>query len=116
MEIKPVGNKYTVIQQNNGKFLAVMILSEHDNFDDAFDATFKATKQESKNVVNKEIEDLKKQGIRAVSFEEAVKDLMPEQLERFLQGRSRKFIKPLLNMNIEMLEQKRKRLKIKPAK
>jgi len=116
VDIKPVGHKYTVIHENNGKYLAVMILSEHDNLNDAFNATLEAMNKESEEIMNREIEELRKQGIKAVSFKEAIKDMAPEQLERFLEERNKKFINPLFNMNIEMLEQKRRRLKVKRVK
>ena len=42
MVIRRVGHKYTVVLQAGGKYLAVMILSEHDNLDDAINATLDA--------------------------------------------------------------------------
>jgi len=116
VKIKRVGHRYTVVPHNSGKYLAVMILSEHDNFYDAISATLEAMDKETDEIMNREIEELRKQGIKAVSFKEAIKDMTPEQRERFLEERNRKFINPLLDMNIEMLEQKRRRLKIKRIK
>jgi hypothetical protein len=110
MELKPIGHKYTVIHEDNGSYLAVMIISEHDNRDDAFKATFEVMKKESEEIMNREIEELRKQGIRAVTLGEAVKDMTPEELERFREERNRKFINPLLNMNSEMLKQKERQL------
>ena len=42
MEIKRMGHKYTVVPQKNGLYLAVMILSIHDNFNDAVNAMLDA--------------------------------------------------------------------------
>lgn len=97
MELKPIGHKYTVVPQNNGKYLAVMILSEHDNSNDAFNATYEAMKKESDEIMNKKIEELRKQGINAVSLKDAIKDMTPEELERFLEERNRIFVYPLLS-------------------
>ncbi|NLC69100.1 MAG: hypothetical protein GX754_10075 [Clostridiaceae bacterium] len=110
MEIKPIGHKYSIIPTNYGKHLAVMILSEHDNEIDAVNAALDAMEKESEEIMNKEIEELRKKGIKAVSFKEAIKDMTPDELESFLEERNRKFITPLLNLNIEMLKQKRKQL------
>jgi hypothetical protein len=87
--------------------MAVMIISEHSNYKDAFNAAFDAMKEESKNITNRKIEKLKPQGIKAVLLYDAVKDMTPWELESFLEERNRKFINPLLNKNIKMLEQKR---------
>lgn len=105
MDLKPIGHVYTVVPRD-GKYLAVMILSEHDNEEDAFRASFAAMKEESKEILEREVEELRKQGIKAVTFEVAIKDMTPEELERFLEERNRRFIKPLLDMNIKMLEEK----------
>lgn len=90
--------------------MAVMILSEHDNFDDALNATFEAMEKESEETMKREIEELRKQGIRAVSFKEAIKDMTPEEHERFIEERNGKFVYPILDKNIKMLEKKRKQL------
>ena len=116
MKIKPVGHRYTVIPQNNGKYLAVMILSEHDNSNDALEAALEAMDKESEEIMNREIEELKKQDINAVSFKEAIRDMTHEEQERFLEERNRKFINLLLGMNIERLKKERRRLKIKRVK
>jgi len=116
VKIERVGHKYTVVPKDNGEYMAVMILSEHDNYSDALKATLEAMDKESDEIMNSEIEELRKQGIEAVSFKEAIKDMTPEQRERFLEERNRKFINPLLDMNIEMLEQKRRQLKVKRVK
>lgn len=116
MDIRPVGHKYTVIPQDNGKYLAVMILSEHDNLDDALNATFEAMEKESEEIMNRGIEELRENDINAISFKEAIKDMTPEELEDFLEERDRKFINPFLNRNIETLKQKRNRFKIKRVK
>ncbi len=116
MVIKRIGHKYTVVPQKNGLYQAVMILSMHDNFDEALDAVFDAMDKESEEIMDREIEELRKQGIKVVSAKEAIKDMMPEERERFLEERNRKFVNPILDMNIEMLEQKRKQLKIKRIK
>ena len=44
MKIKRVGHRYTVVPHNSGKYLAVMILSEHDNFNDAVSATLSSSR------------------------------------------------------------------------
>ncbi len=116
MRIKFVGHKYTVIPQDNGKYLAVMILSEHENYNDALKATLEAMKKESEEIMNREIEELRREGIRAVSFREVIKDMTHKRRERFLDERNRKFINPLLDFNIEMLQQKERRLNIKRIK
>lgn len=116
MELKPIGHKYTVIPEDNGSYLAFMIISEHDNPDDAFRATLKAMKKESEEIMNREIEELRRQGIKAVTLKEAVKDMTPEELNRFREERYWKFINPLLNKNIKMLKQKEKQLRNKRVK
>jgi hypothetical protein len=108
--------KYTVIKNGNGKYLAVMILSEHDTEDDALTAMLSAMNKESKAETHKEIKKLHKQGINAVTVEEATKDMTPEELERFLEERQRKFINPLLDANIKDLETKDRRMRIKRIK
>ncbi len=108
MELKPIGHQYSVINRDDGSYAAVMILSEHDNLSDALGAMLKVMKEESKEIMSKEIEKLRAQGISAVTFEEAIKDMTPEELERFLEERRRKFINPLLDKNREILEQKKK--------
>lgn len=116
MEIEPMGHGYKVIQGGNGKYQVVMIISEHDSEDEAVKAMLEAAKKESDEIMKREIEELRKQGINAVTFEDAIKDMKPEELERFLEERNRKFINPLVNKNIEMFEQKRRRLRIKRVK
>jgi malonyl CoA-acyl carrier protein transacylase len=116
VKIERVGHKYTVVPHNSGKYRVVMILSEHDNLNDAINAMLEALNKEGDEIMNREIEELRKQGVRAVSFKEAIKDMTHEQRKRFLEERNRKFINPLLDMNIEMLEHKRRRLKIKRVK
>jgi len=110
MEIKRLGHKYTVVPQKNGSYMTVMILSIHDNFDDAIDAVFAAMKKESEEIMNRKIEKMRKQGIQAVSFKEAMKDMTPEERARFMEERNRKFINPIIDMNSRILEQKRKEL------
>lgn len=116
MKIKPIGHRYIIFPLDDGRYRAVMIISEHDNLNDAIGAMFGAMDKETDEIIKWEIEELRKQGIKAVSFKEAIKDMAPEQWERFLEERNRKFINPLLDMNIEMLEHKRRRLKIKRVK
>ncbi len=116
MEIRRIGHKYTVVPQNNGEYLAVMIISVHDNLRDGIKAILEAMDKEADEIMNKEIEELRKQGVKAVSFKEAIKDLSPEERERFLEERNRKFIKPLLDLNFKMLEQMERRLRIKRIK
>jgi hypothetical protein len=96
MELKAIGHKYTVISQDNGSYLAVMIVSEHNNPDDAFKATLEVMKKESEEIMNRKIDELRKQGIRAVTFKEAVKNMTAEELNRFREERYGKFINPLL--------------------
>jgi len=115
MEIKRTGHQYTVVKLH-GKHCAVMILSEHDNEEDALNAVFDAILNEGNETTKAEIEELRKQGINAVSVKEAMKDMTPEQQEKFLEERNRKFINPLLDMNIEMLKERARRLKIKRIK
>lgn len=104
MEIRRLGHRYTVVPQKKGSFMAVMILSIHDNFNDAVDAMLDAMEKESEEIMNREIEKMRKQGINAVSLKEAIKDMTPEERERFIEERNRKFINPILDINIGMLE------------
>jgi hypothetical protein len=115
MDFRPIGHVYQVIPKEDGKYMAVMILSEHDNQHDAFRAMYEAMKRESKEILDREVEELRKRGIKAVTLEEAVKDMTPEELKRFLEERRRKFVEPLLDMNIKMLKQKLKQIENKPA-
>ena len=89
MKIKPIGHRYTIVPLDDGRYRAVMIISEHDNFDDAIGAMLEAMDMETDEIMKREIEELEKQGIKAVSFKETVKDMTPEQLERFLEERNR---------------------------
>lgn len=116
MELKPIGHGYTIIPQDDGTYQVAMIISEHDNEHEAITAMLEAMRKESNEIMKKEIEELRKQGINAKTLEDAVKDMTPEQLENFLEERRRKFINSLLNMNIEMLEQKKRKLKTKRKK
>ena len=45
MVLAPVGYKYTVIPKDNDKYLAVMIISEHDNYSDALKAALDAMRR-----------------------------------------------------------------------
>jgi delta-aminolevulinic acid dehydratase/porphobilinogen synthase len=116
MELQPIGHQYKVIRENNETYLAVMIISEHDNRDDAFNSMFEVMKKESEEIMNREIEELRKQGIRAVTLKEAIKDMTPEELDRFREERNRNFINPLLNTSVKMLKQKEKQLRNKRVK
>lgn len=109
-------HKYTVIPEKDGKYMAVMILSEHDQENDAYRAIIEAMNKESEEIMNRQIEELRGKGIPAVSFKEAIKDMTPEERERFIEERNRKFVIPLLNRNIEMLDEKMKQLKSKSEK
>ncbi|MGI6188274.1 MAG: hypothetical protein GX041_06655 [Clostridiales bacterium] len=113
MVLAPVGYKYTVIPKDNDKYLAVMIISEHDNYSDALKAALDAMRKEADEIMNREIETLRKHGIKVASVKEAIKDMTPEQRKRFLEERKSKLINPLLDLNIEMLKQERKKLGIK---
>lgn len=108
MNIDWVGHGYKVIKTDSGKYQVVMVISEHDNEDEVYDAMHKAMDKESDEITKLEIEELRKQGIKAVTFEDAIKDMSPEELERFLEERKRKFLNPILNMNIEKLKQNEK--------
>lgn len=85
-----------------------MIISEQDNEDEAVKAMFEAFEKESDESMKKEIEHLRKQGINAVTFEVAIKDMTPEELKKFLEERKQKFLSHLMDKNIEMLGQKEK--------
>lgn len=109
-------HKYTVIKNDNGKYLAVMIICEHNAEDDAFKATMTAMNKESKAQMRKEIKKLKSHGINVISFEDAIKDMTPEELERFIEERQQKFISPLLDANMKDLETRGRRAQIKRVK
>ncbi|GEM_PF-689765 len=116
MKITHVGHKYAVLPHDGGKYLAIKVLSEHENLDDAIRTVLDAMKKESEEIMKREIEKLRERGIKAVSFKEAMEDVTPGQKQRFIAERNRKFIDPLLNLNIEMLERKEKRFSIKRIK
>ncbi|HHV19174.1 MAG: hypothetical protein PHE70_10725 [Tepidanaerobacteraceae bacterium] len=116
INLEPIGRAYKVIQDVNGKYLAAMIISEHDSCEEAVEATLEAMNKESEEISKREIEELREKGIKAVRFEDAIKDMTPEELEGFLEERKRKFLMPLMDKNIEMLEQKSKRCRIKRIK
>jgi predicted GIY-YIG superfamily endonuclease len=109
------GHQFAVVERNK-KWLAVMILSEHDNMDEALKAAINAMDIESEEIMKELIEEERAKGVDAVTVEEAIKDMNPEELERFIEERQRKFVNPLLYTNIKTLEDKRKRLKIKRIK
>lgn len=48
---------------------------------------------------------------KTITYEEAIKDMTPEELERFHKERYEKFINPLMEMNIKELENLGKRKK-----
>lgn len=68
---------------------------------------------ENDEEMRKHMKELEKKGIRARTPEEIMKDMTPAEKERFMEERRRKFILPLMGLNEEMLEQKRKELKDK---
>jgi len=102
MEIKRTGRPYTVVKLH-GKYCAVMILSEHDNEEDALNAVLDELLKGNNEELNGKNDEHMKQGI---SLKEAMKDMTPEQRERFLEERNRKFLNPILDLNIEMLKEK----------
>lgn len=116
INLEPMGHAYKVIQDVNGKYLAVMIISEHDSQEEALEAAIEAMNKESEEINKRNIEELRKKGIKAVRFKDAIKDMSPEELERFLEERKRKFLMPLMEKNIEMLERKKKRFRLKRIK
>ena len=116
MNLEPMGHAYKIIQDVTGKYLAVMIISEHDSREKAVEAMLEAMNKESDEISKRNIEELRKKGIKAVRFKDAIKDMSPEELERFLEERKRKFLMPLMDKNIEILEQKKKKLQIKRIK
>ncbi|SHF87284.1 hypothetical protein SAMN02746089_02696 [Caldanaerobius fijiensis DSM 17918] len=79
-----MGHGYKVIQCGNGKYRVVMIISEHDNEDEAVKAMREALKNKSNEIMKRGIEELRKQDINAVTFEDAIKAMTLEELERFL--------------------------------
>jgi uncharacterized protein YaaR (DUF327 family) len=109
------GHKYTVYEYGK-KFLAVMILSEHDSMEDALSAMLDAMRAEGDEITKGYIEEQRANGINVVTLEEAVKDMTPEGLVKFMEERQKKFINPLLDANIKTLESKGRRLKIKRIK
>lgn len=104
---------YRVIYLGNGRYQAVMILSEHDNYKDAFEATMTAMNKESEEVSRLETVELRAQGFDVVTLEEAIQGMTPEELAQFNEERNRKFVNPILNGNIERLEKEQSGLKIK---
>ena len=94
------------------KYLAVMVLSEHDTEEDAIMAMLDAMNAESDALKNKDIKELREQGIDAISAKEAIKGMSYEQRERFLDERNKKFVNPILNMNIKLLKENEKRHKL----
>ena len=48
-----------------------------------------------------------------MTVKEALKDMTPEQRERFLEERKRKFADPVLNMNSEMIENLKRRYRLR---
>lgn len=109
------GHRFTVIQ-NNHKYLAVMIISEHDTMEEAIEAMLTAMDQESDEIMEKKVDKLRAQGVKVATLKEAIKDMSPEQLERFLEERQRKFVDPVLDANIKALEKMGRRFKIKRIK
>lgn len=98
---------YRVIDIGNGRYQAVMVISEHDNYNDAFEATMAEMNKESSEVLRSEIAEMSSQGIDAVSLEEAIQGMTPAQLAKFNEERNRKFLNPILDGNIKILEQLR---------
>lgn len=109
------GHQYTVYEKGK-KFLAVMILSEHDTMEQAVSAMLDAMKAEGDEITKEFIEEQRANGINVVTLEEAVKDMTPGELESFMKERQRKFINPLLDLNIKTLEKQGRRFKIKRIK
>ncbi len=71
---------------------------------------------ESTEQMKEEIENLRNQGINAITVEDAIKDMSPEELERFLEERRRKFVNPQLDANMKELEKKKRHTQIKRIK
>ena len=116
MDVKRVGHRYTIIEGGSKRYQAVMVLSDHETLDEALEAMFEALAKETDERMEKETEELRKQGIKAFTVKELTKDMTPEELEKFMEERNRKFIFPLLDKNIEELKQIEKRLTIKRIK
>lgn len=60
-------HQYTVIKGDNGKYQAVIILSEHNTEKEAIEATLEVMNQESKEQMQQDIKKLRSQGINAVT-------------------------------------------------
>lgn len=84
---------YTIKKTTDNKFRVMMQLSEHDTQEEAVYSMLKAIKKESSNNIKNEIKELKAEGVDAITFEDAIKDMEGEELERFLKERDERFIK-----------------------
>ncbi len=87
---------YSIKKTTDNKFQVMMVLSEHDTQEEAAYSMMKAIKKESSDCIKNEIEELKAAGIDAITFEDAIKDMEGEELERFLKEREERFIKKYL--------------------
>jgi arsenate reductase-like glutaredoxin family protein len=77
-----MGNAEKVIKDKNGKYSAVVILSEHVSLEEAVESMLEAMITESEEKIKK-LMNYRKKGIKAVRFEDNIKDMSPEELESF---------------------------------
>ena len=109
------GHQFTVVEHSK-KFMAVIVISEHDTMEEAMSAMLDAMNTESEEITKEQVEEQRARGINTVTLQEAIKDMTPEELKRFMEERQRKFVNPILDANLKMLETKGRRLKIKRIK
>jgi len=102
---------YQVIKAGGGRYQAVKVLSEHDSYEDALDATLTAMEQESEEIEQQQVAEMREQGINVVTLKEAIRGMSPEQLARFNEERNKKFINPILDGNMDRLERMRGKIK-----
>lgn len=93
MEFNTKTHGYAVRKVSYDYYQAIMVISEHTTENDALDAMLNAMNKDSVKLDDECQKEMNQKGIQAISFEEAKKEMSPEQLERFMKERE-KHVKP----------------------
>lgn len=104
MEIRRYGHSYTLRQRDNGEYEVLKIISVHPDRESAFHAMYDALRKEMEEMGKAFGDEMRRQGISVTSFREAMQDMTPEERERSLEERNRKFLQPLLDLNLDTLK------------
>lgn len=107
--LKGISHVYSIKETARGRFQVLKVISEHNTQEEAVGSMLKAINQESSVNMEFEVEQLKAKGVDAMTFEDAVKSMDSEELERFLKERRQKFFSRVLDENIKILKNRKKK-------